>query len=243
MSSGSEKDKERLVQAAKTFFFHMQDLASFTNALTELFNSSMNTQIFLMAVKEDGNVKDVFEQMLKTFKEMQSAVVAKQDKMQSEALCSKIATATCSMLEKSSSVKEWQQPAKEMFKNVHTPVIASVLNNGNILESLESSLSLLMKNPIMNLQLSDFCRKDTEEQSDDTTSEKSPSPGPSKATTIDTLKKLQDALNTENAKDTIESAADHMEQIVRIMGPILEILQKAIKTMETKFSVFKKSKD
>ncbi|XP_054941462.1 uncharacterized protein C12orf60 homolog isoform X1 [Physeter macrocephalus] len=142
MSSGSEKDKERLVQAAKTFFFHMQDLASFTNALTELFNSSMNTQIFLMAVKEDGNVKDVFEQMLKTFKEMQSAVVAKQDKMQSEALCSKIATATCSMLEKSSSVKEWQQPAKEMFKNVHTPVIASVLNNGNILESLESSLSL-----------------------------------------------------------------------------------------------------
>ncbi|TEA28825.1 hypothetical protein DBR06_SOUSAS4010036, partial [Sousa chinensis] len=61
MSSGSENDKERLVQAAKTFFFHMHDLASLTNALTELFNSSMNTQIFLMAVKEDGNVKDVFE--------------------------------------------------------------------------------------------------------------------------------------------------------------------------------------
>ncbi|KAM9071475.1 LOW QUALITY PROTEIN: uncharacterized protein C12orf60 homolog [Megaptera novaeangliae] len=240
MSSGSEKDK-RLIQAAKTFFFHMQDLASSTNALTELFNSSMNTQIFLTAVKEDGNVKDVFE-MLKTFKEMQSAVVA-QDKMQSEPLCSKIATAMCSMLEKSSSVKELQQSAKEMFKNVHTPVIASVLNNGNILESLESSLSLLMKYPIMNRQLSDFYRKDTKEQSGDTTSEKSPSPGPSKATTIDTLKKLQDALNTENAKDTIESAAEQMEQIVKTMGAILEILQKATKTMETKFSVFKKAKD
>ena len=174
---------------------------------------------------------------------MQSAVVAQQDKMQSEPLCSKIATAMCSVLEKSSSVKELQQSAKEMFKNVHTPVIASVLNNGNILESLESSLSLLMKYPIMNLQLSDFYRKDTKEQSDDTTSEKSPSPGPSKATTIDTLKKLQDALNTENAKDTIESAAEQMEQIVKTMGAILEILQKATKTMETKFSVFKKAKD
>ncbi|XP_024589073.1 uncharacterized protein C12orf60 homolog [Neophocaena asiaeorientalis asiaeorientalis] len=243
MSSGSEKDKERLVQAAKTFVFHMHDLVSFTNALTELFNSSMNTQISLMAVKEDGNVKDVFEQMLKTFKEMQSAVVAKQDRMQSEPLCSKIATAMCSMLEKSSSVKELQQSAKGMFKNVPTPAIASVLNNGNIPESLESSLSLLMKYPIMNLQLSDIYRKDTKEQSDDTTSEKSPSPGPSKATTIDTLKKLQDALNTENAKDTIESAADQMEQIVKTMRPILEILQKAIKTMETKVSVFKKAKD
>ena len=65
MSSESEKDKERLIQAAKTFFFYMQDLASFTNALTKLFNSSMSTQILLMTVKEDGNVKAVFEQMLK----------------------------------------------------------------------------------------------------------------------------------------------------------------------------------
>ncbi|XP_057560106.1 uncharacterized protein C12orf60 homolog [Hippopotamus amphibius kiboko] len=243
MSSESEKDKERLVQAAKTFFFHMQDLASFTNALTELFNSSMNTQILLMTVKEDGNVKDVFEQMLKIFKEMQSAVAAKQDKLQSEPLSSKIATAMCSVVEKGSSVKELQQSAKEMFKHVHTPVIVSVLNSGNILESLESSLSALLKYPIMNLQLSDFCRKDTKEQSDATTSEKSPRPGPSKDTTIDALKKLQVALNTENAKDTIESAADQMEQIVKTMGPILEILQKAIKTMETKFSVFKKAKN
>ena len=73
------------------------------------------------------------------------------------------------------------------------------------------------------------------------TSEKSP--GPSKATTIDALKKLQDALNIENAKYTIKSAADQMEQIVKTMGPILEVLQKAMKTMETKFSVFKKPRN
>lgn len=238
MSSESEKDKERFIQAAKTFLFHMQDLASFTNALTKLFNSSMSTQILLMTVKEDGNVKNVFEQMLRIFKEMQSVVAAKQDPMQSEPLSSKIATAMFSMVEKSNNIRELQQSTKEMFKNVQSPIIASVLNSGNILESLESSLLLLMKYPIMNLQLSDFYRK---EQSDATTSEKSP--GPSKATTIDALKKLQDVLNIENAKYTIKSAADQMEQIVKTMGPILEVLQKAIKAMETKFSVFKKPRN
>lgn len=241
MSSESEKDKERLVQAAKTFFFHMQDLASFTNALTELFNSNMNTQIFLIAMKEDGCVKDVFEQMLRIFKEMHSAVEAMQDKMQSEPICSKIATAVSSMAEKSSSLKEFQQSAKEMLKNVQTPAIVSVLNSGNILKGLESSLSLLMRYPIMNLQFNDFYSKDTKEQPDASTSEKSPSPGPSKATTTDNLKKLQDTLNTGTAKNTLKSAADQLEQIVKTLQPILEILQKAIKTIETKFSGFKKA--
>ncbi|XP_004435560.1 PREDICTED: uncharacterized protein C12orf60 homolog [Ceratotherium simum simum] len=240
MSSESEKDKERLVQAAKTLFFHLQDLASFTNTLTELFNSSMNTQILSMAVKEDVRVKDVFEQMLKIFKEMQSAVDAKHDKMQKEPLCSKIATAMCSLVEKSTNVKELHQAAKEVFKNVPTPIIVSVLNSGNILGSLESSLSLLMEYPLMTLQLSDLYRK---EQSETTTSEKSESSGPCKTTTVDTLKKLQDALKTENAKNAIESATDQLEQIIKTTGPILEILQKAIKAMETKISVSKKADD
>ena len=61
MSSESGKDKERLVQVVKTFFFHMQAFASFTNTLTELFNSSMNNQVTWMAVKEDGYIKDVFK--------------------------------------------------------------------------------------------------------------------------------------------------------------------------------------
>ncbi|XP_058414692.1 uncharacterized protein C12orf60 homolog [Diceros bicornis minor] len=238
MSSESEKDKERLFQAAKTLFFHLQDLASFTNTLTELFNSSMNTQILSMAVKEDVRVKDVFEQMLKIFKEMQSAVDAKHDKMQKEPLCSKIATAMCSLVEKSTNVKELHQAAKEVFKNVPTPIIVSELNSGNILGSLESSLSLLMEYPLMTLQLSE--RK---EQSETTTSEKSESSGPCKTTTVDTLKKLQDALKTENAKNTIESATDQLEQIIKTTGAILEILQKAIKAMETKISVSKKADD
>ncbi|XP_045410232.1 uncharacterized protein C12orf60 homolog [Lemur catta] len=243
MSSESEKDKERLVQAAKMFFFHIKDLTSFTNTLTTLFNHNMNTQILSMAVKENSNIKDFFEQMLRIFKEMQSVVNEKFNQMQTESLCSKFATAMCSMVEKSTNVKELQDSAKELFKNVHTPVIVSVLHNGNILGSLESSLSLLMKFPIMNLQLSDFYREDTKEQSDATTSEKTTSPGPSKTTVIDILKKLQDALKTKNANNPTESAADLLEQIVKDMGPIVEILQKAIKSIETDISMFKKVND
>ncbi|XP_037594291.1 uncharacterized protein C12orf60 homolog [Cebus imitator] len=243
MSSESEKDKERLIQAAKMLFFHVQDLASVTNTLTELFNHNMNTQILLMAVKNNSSLKDFFEQMLKIFKEMQSVMDAKQDKIQKESLCSKVAMAMCSMAEKSTNVEELHQSAKEVFKSARTPVIISVLNSSNILGSLESSLSRLMKFPIMNLQLSDFYTEDTKEQSDVSTSERSRSPGPSKTTMIDTLKKLQDALKTEDSKNPVESAADLLEQIVKAMGPILEILQKAIKTVEMNISVFKKASD
>ncbi|XP_033078679.1 LOW QUALITY PROTEIN: uncharacterized protein C12orf60 homolog [Trachypithecus francoisi] len=242
MSSESEKDKERLIQAARMFFFHVQDFASVTNTLTELFNRSMNTQILLMAVKNNSNIKDFFEQMLKSF-EMQSVVDAKLDKIQKESLGSKVAMAMCSMVQKGTSVEELHQSAKEVFKSAHTPVIISALNSSNILGSLESSLSHLMKFPIMNLQLSDFYTEDTKEQSDVTTSERTRSPDSSKTTMTDTLKKLQDALKTEDSKNSIESAADLLEQIVKAMGPILEILQKAIKTMEMNISVFKKASD
>ncbi|XP_010366769.1 uncharacterized protein C12orf60 homolog [Rhinopithecus roxellana] len=242
MSSESEKDKERLIQAAKMFFFHVQHFASVTNTLTELFNRSMNTEILLMAVKNNSNIKDFFEQMLKIF-EMQSVVDAKLDKIQKESLGSKVAMAMCSMVQKGTSVEELHQSAKEVFKSAHTPVIISALNSSNILGSLESSLSHLMKFPVMNLQLSDFYTEDTKEQSDVTTSERTRSPDSSKTTMTDTLKKLQDALKTEDSKNSRESAADLLEQIVKAMGPILEILQKAIKTMEMNISVFKKASD
>ncbi|XP_007533215.1 uncharacterized protein C12orf60 homolog [Erinaceus europaeus] len=236
MSSESEKGKERLVQAAKTFFFQMHDISSFTKTLIEFFNSNMNTQIAYVTLKEDGYIKDAFEQMLKIFKEVQSVV---EDKMQKEPLCSKIATAMCSMVEKTTNVKELHHSAREMFKNVQTtPVFVSLLSSGgNILESFESSLSTLMKYPIMNLQLSDFYSKDAKEQSDASTSEKTSSPGPSKITTTEILKKLQDALKSENVKHTIESATDQLEQIIKTLVPILEILQKAINGMDTVVSV------
>jgi hypothetical protein len=68
MSSESEKDKERLIQAAK-MFFHIQDLVSFINTYTELFNANVSTQIFPMAMKEDSDIKDFSELMLKNFKD------------------------------------------------------------------------------------------------------------------------------------------------------------------------------
>ncbi|KAM9229424.1 uncharacterized protein C12orf60 homolog [Dugong dugon] len=243
MSSKSEEDKERLAQAANTFFFHIQNIASFTNTLIELFNRNMNTQILLTAVKEDGKVKDFFEQMLKIVTEMQSVVDAMNKNMQDEPLHSKFATAMSSVVEQGTSVKGLHQAAKKVFKNAHIPLIVSVLSHGNVLGILISSITLLMKFPIMNLQLSDFYRKDTKEQSDATTSGTSTSSGPPETNTTETLKKLQDALQEENAKNPLESAASQLEEIVKTMGPVLEILQKATKTLETNIPLFKKVSD
>ncbi|XP_077026287.1 uncharacterized protein C12orf60 homolog [Tamandua tetradactyla] len=243
MSSESQKDKERLAQAAKTFFSCVQDLASFTNTFIELFNSYMSTHILLIAAREDSNVKDFFEHMLKVVKEMKSVVDAKHAEMQKEPLYSKIAMTVFSMIEKGTDLKALHQSAKEVFTNSQEPVIISVLNSSHILGSLETSLSLLMKCPIMNLQLSDFYRKDTKEQSDATTSEESMSPGPSENSVTNTLKKLEDVLKTENAKNPIRSAADRLEQIVKTLGPDLEVLQKVTQTIKTNDSMVKKDSD
>ncbi|XP_049738496.1 uncharacterized protein C12orf60 homolog [Elephas maximus indicus] len=243
MSSKPQEDRERLAQAAKMFFFHIQDISSFTNTLIELFNRNMNTQILLTAVKEDVNIKDFFEQMLKIVTEMQSVVDTMNKNMQDEPLHSKIATAVSSVVEQSTNVKELHQAAKTVFKNAHIPLIVSVLSRGNVLGILISSITLLMKFPIMNLRLSDFYRKDTKEQSDTTTSGESMSSGPPETNTTDMLKKLQEALKDENAKNPIESAANQLEEIVKTTGPVLEILQKATKSMETNFPLFKKVSD
>ncbi|XP_053413878.1 uncharacterized protein C12orf60 homolog [Nycticebus coucang] len=243
MSSEPEKDKERLVQAAKMFFFHIKNLNSFTNTLIKLFNYNMSTQILLVAVQENSNIQDFFEQMLKTLKDMRSVVDEKYSSMQMESLSSKIATAMSSVVEKNISVKELQDSAKEIFKNVQTPVIVSALHAGNILGSLESSLSLLMKLPIMNLQLSDFYREDAKEQSDATTSKKGVSPSPSQTTSTDILKKLQEALKIKNADNSLEAAADLLEQTVKDMGPIVEVFQKAVNIIETDATTFKKVED
>uniref|UniRef100_A0A5F9CAR7 Uncharacterized protein n=1 Tax=Oryctolagus cuniculus TaxID=9986 RepID=A0A5F9CAR7_RABIT len=168
--------------------------------------------------------------MLSVFKEVQSAVDAQYSDMQKEPICSKVAATMCCLAEKSANVKDLQQSAKDMLRNVHSPVLVSALKNSNVLGSLESSLSLLMKSPIMSLQLSDFHREDTKEQPDAAASEKTMSP--SKATAIDTLKKLQDALKTENADNPIGSAADHLEHIVKTMEPTIAVLQKSRKAME-----------
>ncbi|MBZ3884373.1 hypothetical protein SUZIE_177615 [Sciurus carolinensis] len=240
MSSKSEKDKERLIQASEMFFLRVQDLISFMNTFTEILNHNMNTQIPLMVVKEDNNIKDFFEQMLKNFKEMQHVVEEKFNKMQKEPMYSKVATAMCSMVDKCTN-EDLYSSAKEVFKNIQTPIIVSVMSNSNIRESLESFISLLMTFPIMNLQLRDFYRGDTKGQSDATTSEKILSPDLSKSISTDVLKKLQDALKTENANDPMESAADQLEQIVKGMEPTIQVLQNAVKTMDN--DNFKKVND
>lgn len=58
-----------------------------------------------MTMEEDGYVKAIIEQMLKIFKEMQPVVDAK-DKMQKELLVSKIATALCAVVEKSTNASK-----------------------------------------------------------------------------------------------------------------------------------------
>ncbi|XP_059114703.1 uncharacterized protein C12orf60 homolog [Peromyscus eremicus] len=229
MSSESEKGKERLIQAAKILFFHIRDLVSFINKFVELFNLTMKTQILQMDLKEDSYIKDFFEQMIKIFKEMQLMFDAKPKQMQKEPLCSKVVTAVTAAVEKCANMGP-HHTAKEMLKTIQTPAVASVLNSSHILGNLESALSLLIQFPIMSLRLRDFYTEETKEQPGATTSEKSPEHP--KAISEDALRKLQDALRTDNANKSVEAAADELELFVKTMEPTLQVLQKTIKTIE-----------
>lgn len=246
MSSESEKDKERLSQAAKIFFFHIRDLASFINKFVELFNLTMKTRVLPVDLKEDCCIKDFFEQMITNFKEMQLMVEAKHKQGQKRPLCSTVATAVTSAVEKCANVSP-HHTVREMLRNIQVPAAASVLSSSLVLGSLELSFSNLMQFPIMGLRLCDFYREETKEQSgattsekitSATTSEKITSPEHPKATPEDALKKLQDALRTEDAHKSEQAAADELEQLVQTMELTLQVLQKAIETMEGGISTF-----
>lgn len=240
MSSESEKDKERLSQAAKVFFFHIRDLASFINKFVELFNLTMKTQVLPVDLKEDCCIKDFFEQMITNFKEMQLMVEAKHKQGQKRPLCCTVATAVTSAVEKCANVSP-HHTVREMLRNIQVPAAASVLSSSLVLGSLESSFSNLMQFPIMGLRLCDFYREETKEQSGATTSEKITSPECPKATPEDALKKLQDALRTEDAHKPEEAAADELEQFVQTMELTLQVLQKAIETMEGGITIFREA--
>lgn len=238
MSSESEKDKERLSQAARLFFFHIRDLVSFINKFVELFNLTMKTRVLPVDLKEDSCIKDFFEQMITNFKEMQLMVEAKHKQVQKQPFCSTVASAVTSAVEKCANVGP-QHTAREMLRNIQAPAAASVLSCSLILGSLESSLFNLMQFPIMGLRLSDFYREETKEPSGATTSEKITSPERPQATPEDALKKLQDALRTEDAHKPAEAATDVLEQFVQTMELTLQVLQKAIETMEGGISTFR----
>ncbi|KAM5262756.1 uncharacterized protein C12orf60 homolog [Ctenodactylus gundi] len=242
MSSEPEEVKERLLQAAKTFFFHVKDLVFFINKFTDLFNYNMNTQILSMTMKEDSNIKDLFEQLLNNFKEMKSVVDAKRSETPVEPFCCKVATAVRRAVEKCAKA-ELPHSAKELLQNIETPVIVSMLESSNLLGSLESLLSLLMTFSITNLQLSDFYREDTKEQSEATTSDKVTTPRLSKTTKMDTLKKLLAILKIENDSNPIASTADRLEHMVKAVAPVLQTLQNTIKTVEAGISPSKKVSD
>ncbi|XP_031239548.1 uncharacterized protein C12orf60 homolog [Mastomys coucha] len=240
MSSESEQGKERLIQAARLFFFHMRDLVTFINRFVELFNLTMKTHILPVNLNEESCIKDFFEQMIKHFKEMQLMVGGKHKEMQTEPLCSKVLTAVTSAVEKCANFTP-HHTVEEMLKAIQTSDAALVLKTSHILGNLETSLSLLMQFPIMGLRLSDFYREETKEQSDATpdatTSEKSTSPECPKATAEEILRKLQDVLSPENAHMPVEAAAKELEQFVKSMELTLQVLQKSIKAMEGDVSI------
>ncbi|XP_004611425.1 uncharacterized protein C12orf60 homolog [Sorex araneus] len=231
MSSESEKDKERLTQAAKTFFFQMQEISSLTKTFTEMFNKGMHAQINLGPEKEERFVKDVFEQILKVFKEMQSVLDHK-----TQSLSSSVSAA----VDKVSSLKAIPQKAKEMLKTA--PTIAPILNTGSsIFINLESTLALLMEYPIMNLKLVDVYRKEIQEPAGATTSKKSEGSESPQTVTKDTLQTLQETLKIETAENSTASTADQLEQITKNLGTILQLLQTAIQSMESLISMYSKA--
>ncbi|EDM01601.1 rCG30204 [Rattus norvegicus] len=231
MSSESEKGQERLIQAAKLFSCHIQDLVSFINRFIELFNLTMKTQILPMSLNEESCIKDFLEQMIENFKEMQLMADVKQKEMQKEPLCSKVVTEVTSAGGKCADLSPHHM-AEEMLKTIQTSGAALVPKTSHILGSLETSLSLLMQFPIMGLRLSDFHSEETKEQPDATTSEKSRSPECPKTTKEEALKRLQDMLCPENAHKPLETAAEELEQFIKTMDMTLQVLRKSIKTME-----------
>ncbi|XP_043823953.1 uncharacterized protein C12orf60 homolog [Dromiciops gliroides] len=244
MSLMSDKDNDRCMQTGNTFYNCLLKLNSSINTFIQLLTNCLGSQIPSIIVNESGTVKDYFEEVVCSLKKVQGDIESK-DKTKAEcSQFSKLTATMSSILEKDPCLKNAKklcESAKEISECAPMPLVL-MLKNVNFFESMESALSQLMKSSIMNVRLTDLCKKDPCEQ-----------PGPAQASpsccitsTInsptDLLEKLSKLVDCQASINPTMPPTDNLQEIVKTMEPVADKLQQVAKAIEANLDLLKLTK-
>uniref|UniRef100_A0A8D2KZE4 Uncharacterized protein n=1 Tax=Varanus komodoensis TaxID=61221 RepID=A0A8D2KZE4_VARKO len=230
---GSEKDKERLLNASRHLYDCVYMFVSSTNTIFRMLNQFLRTQLAIITVRENLSIKENLQLLVSALKEMQEMVDLKDKEFQQKIslpLYSKIILPIHSTDEKIKLVKEINGQYKGVLGDLCGPISAVLIKHGQLPEKLENVLRDLTSSPVLSLRVGDLLMTHEEiaRALPDTRPTSSDSVNPvqvrgrsqSVATTTFSLTNfMRVVLRGQPCRNTIDLAAACLEDAIKTLKP------------------------
>ncbi|XP_062989745.1 uncharacterized protein C12orf60 homolog [Elgaria multicarinata webbii] len=243
---GSEKDKERLLKASRHLYDSIYTFVSSTNTIFRMLNQYIGSELAIFTVKENLSIKENLQLLGSSLKEMQEIVVAKDKDVKQKVslpLYSKITVSIRSTDEKIKLIKDINGQYQGDLGSICGPICAVIIKNGNLPEKLDNSIRDLMNSPVLSLRVGELLMTHEEiaKALPDSSATSSHSVVPVQArsrsqsvitSTFSLTNFMRAVLRTQPCKNTIELAADCLEDAVKALKPGCESFHSTVKMAE-----------
>lgn len=245
--TGSEKDKQRLVNASRNLYDCVYVFVSSSNIITRMLNQHLKAEFSNVVVRENLSIKENLQLLISALKEMQELVDAKAKEVQQrigDPLYAKINLTSSSEEERTKLVKEISSIYSGDLSNVCGPIMAVLFKHGNLPDKLESIVRNLANCPVVTLSVSDLLMSHTEIAQAlpmPTTSSASPPPATEgkvrsmsvASVTVSLTNFMRPVLQGHSGKmNSLALAASQIEDAVKLLKPVCGSFQSTVKTAE-----------
>ncbi|XP_077195354.1 uncharacterized protein C12orf60 homolog [Paroedura picta] len=247
---GAEKDKQRLCNASRTLYDCVYIFVSSTNTMFRMLNQYLGTEFPNVIVRENLGIKENLQLLVSALKDMQETVELKDKDVQqcvSGPLYAQILQPVSPMDKKVKLVKEIYGLYQGSFATICGPIAIILLKNNNLSEKLQTALKLLANSPVMSLRVGELLMTDEElaKALPETSTSSSPAGGkaggksggkarlqsmPSIAYSLTSF--VRAVLQGQTPKNSLEMAADCLENAVKVLKPACEDFQSVVKRAE-----------
>nr|XP_056702515.1 uncharacterized protein LOC130474842 [Euleptes europaea] len=243
---GTEKDKQRLCNASRAVYDCVYICVSATNTMFRMLNQYLETAFANIVVRENLSIKENLQLLVSALKDMQETVELKDKDVQqhvSGPLYAKIIRPVSAMDERVKLVKEIYGLYNGSFPTLCGPIAAVLLKNGSLPEKLQSALRVLANSPVMSLRVGDLLMTHDEIAKalpEPSSTSASPSPAPVTKGRSQSMPSVGNSLTSfmrvvlrgQTPKNSLEIAADCLEDAVKVLKPVCEHFQSVSKRAE-----------
>lgn len=249
---GFKSDEERVLKVCHNLHDLVYFYISSTNKIFRLLNERLGTNFPIMSVKEHFSIEENLQLLVSALKEMQATVEAKGRDVQesiSNGLHAKMASPTTSLQDKIAAVKELCENYSKAPDSIMGVLIAVMLKQDNIPNTIESAIRQLSSSSALSLQVSELVMDDahivkvlqqnktlcnTEDSSflNETSQHlgvNSPLPSSSFLVFLQAICVLQGHRCTQKS---LKTAADYLEEVFRVLKSSYEEFQTFVKKVE-----------
>uniref|UniRef100_A0A8C8RET2 Uncharacterized protein n=1 Tax=Pelusios castaneus TaxID=367368 RepID=A0A8C8RET2_9SAUR len=214
---GTEREKERLIQASQSMHNYTHRYFSATNTVICTLNQHLNSNFPLVQVKKNLSVLQNFILLIDTVQEIHATVELTDRHVQKNIghpLYDKITLSHTSLQEKGVIVRDFHTASMGIFGSICGPITSVLLRNGNLPEKLESAVQLMKGSPVLALPVANLLLSCNEI-----------------AMAISEQAFLQ-LFPGQLPRSTLEAAADEMERVVLVLRDSYESFQYVVSRAE-----------